>query len=243
MASVPTIGDEQILRTTSVPDFAVELRVLTNCDQLVLSSESTVTSLMKSLAPGTPCICLGTLQPTAHLRLLPGTRAEYTQFFNRNNKMLNYENRISQPWLHLTTKLWGFLLEIPIRDLLVFHEKVLELCIAEGDGANKMGTRLLGFVPDTPASIKAAKVKYYEVYDDMVLKFMNCRQHHRSHSQSNSSGSQEDSTKPATFWKALCWTRLLQLSRQAIAKRWLRGVTHRMGICHGCNKTKLSRVR
>ena len=211
---VPTIGNEETLRSTSVPDFAVELLLLTKCDKLLLSKESTVTSLLRSLVPDTPCECMGTMQPTAHLKLLPGTKAEYRRFFLRNKKMLNYENRISQPWLNLTTKLWGFLLEIPIRDLLVFHEKLLEVCIAKGDGANNMQTRWLGSVPSTPASINAAKDKYHLVYDELILKFNVPRQFHGSYSQSSSGVSQEDSAKPAKFWKSLCWTRLLQLSRQ-----------------------------
>ena len=212
---VPHIGNEPPLRGTSVPDFAVELLLLTKCHKLLLSKESTVTSLIRSLVPDTPCECIGTMQPSAHLHLLPGTKFEYTNFFRRNKLVLNYENRITQPWLNLNTQLWGCLLEIPIRDLLVFHEKVLNLCIAKGDGANKMETRLLGQVPETPQAIDAAKVKYYAVYDPMIKQFESHKKPHGSYSENSSGVSQEASTtKPAKFWHALFWTRLLQLSRQ-----------------------------
>jgi hypothetical protein len=213
LGQVPKIGNAAPLRCTSVPDFAVELLLLTKCDKLLLSKESTVTSLLRSLVPDTHSECMGTMQPTAHLKLLPGTEAEYRRFFLRNKKMLNYENRISQPWLNLTPQLWGFLLDIPRQDLLNFHEKVLQLCIVKGDGANNMPTQLLGLVPGTPASIIAARFKYHEVCDDIVSKFAS-RKKSRSWNQSSSSVSQEDSTKPAKFWKSLFWTRLLQLSRQ-----------------------------
>ena len=66
--------------------FAVELLLLTKCDRLLLLTESTVTSLIRSLVPYKPTEYIGAMQAAAHLLLLLGVQGEHMYIVFRGQR-------------------------------------------------------------------------------------------------------------------------------------------------------------